>query len=124
MKKKLIKKTDVILIFAVVCAAAILLVLSHRGDGLTAVISVDGEEKYAVDLNKITEDYDLTLENGVTVHFFPGGVRFQDAPCSGKDCIRFGALTRPGQTAACVPTKTVITVTGQRSENAPDAIAY
>jgi hypothetical protein len=37
--------------------------------------------------------------------------------------VRCGVLTRAGQAAACVPNKTLVTLTGKPLKGAPDAIS-
>ena len=121
-----IKKADLAVIAALLLlAGAATAFLRPANTGrLTAKVIVDGEMLYSVTLSDVKAPYELTLDNGATVEIAPDGVRFVSSPCRGKDCVRSGKLTRAGQTAACLPNKTLIVLEGARAKNAPDAISY
>ncbi len=118
-----LKKADVLLICFLLAAALALLLLRGGGDTLTAEVTVAGVTVEQIDLKAVTSPYDLTLENGVRLHVEPGGVSFCYSDCRGQDCVRCGVLTRAGQAAACVPNKTLVTLTGKPLKGAPDAIS-
>ena len=124
MKRLRIKRADAALIAALLLACAVLFAIRGRGKALTATVAVNGETLYTVDLHAVKEPYELTLENGVTLRVSPGGVCFLQSPCRGQDCVRCGTLTRPGQTAVCIPTRTLLAVTGAAPRGAPDAVSY
>lgn len=44
-----------------------------------------------------------------------GQVRFVSSPCQGKQCIHFGWLRTPGETAACLPNRVTVRVLGRDS---------
>ncbi len=119
-----IKKTDLILIAALLLLAGVLFALGRSGESPTAAVTVDGKLLYSIPLDGVKEPYTLTLENGVTLAVEPGSIRFAASDCRGQDCVKCGALRRAGQAAACVPNKTVITVSGKPDKNAPDALSW
>lgn len=124
MKKLSVKKGDfAVLAIALIILAATLL-LRGNGDNITAEVSIDGKTVYSVQLNKITEKEEIQLQNNVIIGIEPNKIYFISSSCSGKDCIKFGELTKAGQTAVCVPEKTVITLRGNKTKNMPDAISY
>ena len=49
-----------------------------------------------------------------------GAVGFEDADCRDKLCVKSGKLTRPGDTAACLPAGVVIRLEG--AEKGHDAL--
>jgi hypothetical protein len=53
-----------------------------------------------------------------------GSARIVDSPCPNKTCIASGALSRPGQWAACLPNKVIVRVEGARADGGVDAAAY
>lgn len=119
--KRLVRPADLIVVAALLAAAGILALLFGRTEGVTAEILCDKEIVYTVDLSAVKKPYDITLENGVTVTVAPGSIRFADSDCANGLCLRAGELTKAGQSAACLPNKTLIRVKG-RAENAPDAL--
>ena len=118
------KKADVIILCALLAVCAALFALRGGGNSITARIAVDGETLYEIRLSDVTQEYTLTLDNGVTVGVSPEGVRFVSSDCPGQDCVRCGLLRRAGQAAACVPNRTVILLEGRADKTAPDAISY
>ena len=118
--KRFLRPADLIVVAALLAAAAAALFFG-RADGVTAEILCDREIVETVDLTAVKEPYDIRLENGVTVTVAPGSIRFADSDCANGLCLRAGALTKAGQSAACLPNKTLIRVKG-RAKNAPDAL--
>ena len=119
-----IKKTDIILIAALLLLAGVLFALGRSGKSKTAAVTVDGKLLYSIPLDEVKEPYTITLENGVTLAVEPGSIRFAASDCRGQNCVNCGALRRAGQAAACVPNKTVITISGKPDKNAPDALSW
>ena len=123
LERMKLKKADILLIIVLLSAASALLLLRGGGDTLTAEVSVDGRTVSVISLSEVGSPYELPLENGVRLYVEPGGISFLCSDCRGQDCVRCGALTRAGQAAACVPNKTLVTVTGKPLKGAPDAIS-
>ena len=44
------------------------------------------------------------------------GIRFTDADCPDRVCVKTGPLTRPGQVAACLPSGLIIKIEGADSD--------
>jgi len=124
MKSVKIKKGDiaVLAVLALILAAALL--LRGSGKNVTAQVLINGEEVYSFELDKIAEKREIELENGVVIGVEPGKIYFVSSFCKGKDCVSFGELSKAGQTAVCVPAKTVITIKGVPEDGSPDAISY
>ena len=123
MKNKLFRKTDLIIILAVALAAVAFILWQRTGDTpLTAEISVNGKTVESVDLSKITDRVEIRPEGAENVLIVAedGKIRFEDSDCPDKLCVKQGELYRKGDTAVCLPEKTVITVTGAEL----DAVTY
>lgn len=126
--KKLFKKADFILI--IVCfllAFAFFLPRLDRGKELRAVITCGGKEYRAIELNKVEAAYTLEPEcsPAVVIRVEKGAIGFVKADCPNKLCVKSGMLTRSGQTAVCLPAKTVITISGgQKQADEPAVITY
>ena len=123
IKRLQIKKGDLILIAVLLAAGLALLGLRGKNAAVTANVTVDGECLYEIDLTAVKTPYELPLDSGVTLYVSPGGICFLHSDCRGQDCVRCGVLRYAGQTAACLPNKTLVTLTGKPPAGAPDAIS-
>lgn len=115
MKTKLFRKGDiaVILIILIVAAAFYFFRLSDS-DKLEAVITVNGETVETIDLSAEKEKRLIRLNTDpeVIIAAENGAVYFEESGCSDKLCVLCGKLTKKGDTAVCLPAKTVVTVKG------------
>lgn len=124
--KKLIRPLDIILI-AVLLLGGIgyHLYSKHTTHGATAVVYIDGEIYQSIELEKVGEAYELALPCSPEAKLLVenGCISFKDADCDDKLCVSTGKLSHKGDTAACLPSKTVITIeNGKESEI--DALVY
>lgn len=88
-----------------ICAAA-WLILSARGAGHTAIVRVDGEALYEIDLSRITESYDIELATAYghnTVHVAPGCISVTASDCPDGICVAQGAISSGGVPIICMP---------------------
>ena len=122
MQQKLVKKADIILAAVLLIVGAALLIWRLLpSDGVTAVIYCGGSEIQRIDLTK-TEQLTVTPDSDpeVVIKVDNGAIYFERADCPDKLCVKAGKLTRPGETAACLPAGVVIRLEG--SERKHDAI--
>lgn len=115
MKNKLFKKGDVAVILVIlVVAAAFWFFTSRQSDKLEAVITVDGEVIETIDLATVDGKrlIELDTEPKVTLAVENGAIYFEESACEDKLCVNCGKLSRKGDTAVCLPAKTVVTVSG------------
>lgn len=123
MNLKFIKKGDIIIIAVILLAAAVFTFWSNsKTESVQAVITVDGETVKTVDLSNIKEKITFipATEPRVVITAENGEIRFESADCEDKLCVACGNLSKHGDTAVCLPSKTVITVTGSDV----DAVVY
>ncbi len=120
---KIIRRADLAVAAVLLLLCAALFILFRSGGGTTAVVTVGGETLYEIDLSEVSEPYTLSLDCGVTIAVSPGKIAFADADCPGRDCVRRGAISKPGQSAACLPNRVLIRIDGRASKDAPDAVA-
>lgn len=88
-----------------VCAAAFI-IMGRLNTGTVAVVRLDGEEVYRVDLAKVTESYDYELDTEFghnTIHIEPGAISVSEADCPDQVCVRQGAITQGGVPIICMP---------------------
>ncbi len=115
MKTKLFKKGDIAVILVVLIAASIFWIYqSQNTDRLEAVITVNGKTVETIDLSavKAKRTIELDTDPKVVITAENGEIYFESAECEDKLCIGCGKLSRKGDTAVCLPAKTVITVSG------------
>ena len=115
MKTKLLRKGDIaVILIILVVAAAFRLYQTRQTDKLEAVISVNGETVEVIDLSEVEGKRTIELDTDpkVIIAVENGAVYFEEADCDDKLCINCGKLSKKGDTAVCLPAKTVVTVSG------------
>ncbi|EPY2306122.1 NusG domain II-containing protein [Clostridium sporogenes] len=129
------KKGDKIVIYIV----SILLALSVisiiffkffvKSENAVAVIKQNGKIIEKVDLSKVKEKKELKINYNDKDHkgyniieIDKGSIRFIDADCPDKICIKSGVLKKPGETAACLPHKLIITI--EKNDKEVDEVSY
>lgn len=124
-ERKWISKADgIVLGVLVLLAAGFLLWRAFTAQpGMNAVVTVDGEAVLQIDLQSAEGAQSYTLQNGVRLIAENHTVRFAESDCPDGICLKTGALQKTGDSAACVPNRTVVTVTGDESRDV-DVIAY
>lgn len=122
MNIKLIKKGDILIVAAVAFIAVLFMLWqSFNENNLTAVITVDGEIVQTVNLSAKEEAVIIPdTEPKVKIVAENGKIFFESAECEDKLCVSCGKLEKKGDTAVCLPSKTVITVAGSEV----DAVTY
>ena len=126
-KSSFIKKADIILIVVILIAAALFILTQYLDNSPPiAVIYSGGEEIERIDLTSVTEPYRITLDCTPVVEITvePGIIYYSYAECHDKLCINCGQLISPGNTAACLPSETLIVIEGQTESDEPDVITY
>lgn len=118
-----IKKADIAVITVILLAAAAVFAVSEKKADCTAEIIVDGQLIKTVELWKNNETLTIDAGNGVIIKAENNEIFFFESDCSGKNCIGSGRLSSPGDTAVCIPNKTIIKLTGNKN-GLPDAVSY
>ncbi len=125
--KKLFERNDLLILIIISIAVISMLIPRFTDkDRLTAEISVNGEIVKTINLNEIEGTYVFQPECTpcLTVIAQKGKIRFSQADCPDKICVNTGWIDSNGETAACVPAKTVIVLKQNKNKNAPDVITY
>ncbi|MBQ2847606.1 MAG: NusG domain II-containing protein [Clostridia bacterium] len=123
MNVKLFRKGDIAVIAIIIIAAIAFAYFSFSdSENLQAVITVDGEVVETLDLSSVKERIVITPETEpkVVIVAENGEIRFDSAECEDRLCVNSGSLKKGGDTAVCLPAKTVITVMGSDV----DAVVY
>lgn len=117
-RPRLLKKQDVVLIAVLLAfAGALGLWFQFRPAGsLTAVVEENGKVVQRIDLDRQTgaEEIDLGGQYHVKLLAEPGTISFLSSDCPDKICIRTGKLTRPGQSAVCLPARVSVRLESQK----------
>jgi hypothetical protein len=91
-----------------------------------AVISVNNEEVRRIILtgNTETEIFDIHTADGDynTIEVRGDSIRIKGANCYDQVCVQFGFISKPGETAVCLPHKLVLEVESTAGEQAEDMI--
>lgn len=114
----LFRKRDLLVfVLAAVLAGAGFLSWMPQNGALTAVIEQNGEVVRRVTLTSITQPETLVLEGeiSVTVLLEPGQVSIIHSDCPDQICVHTGVLTRPGQSAVCLPARVAVRIVGESS---------
>ena len=111
-------------ILGLLCVLCILLFsfpLLKKDSPKTAVITHNGEIFKAVDLSS-DEKQSISVAGCVLI-VENQTVHFESADCPDKLCVKSSALSKVGDTAACLPNKVVVTIQGENKNNY-DMVAY
>ena len=124
MTLKLLRKSDIILALAVIISVCAFFLYENfsRSDRLTAQISVDGKIVETVELDSLTEKKVIIPDTQpkVVIVAENGTIRFDEADCKDKLCVSKGILSKKGDTAVCLPAKTVVSI----GTSDVDAVTY
>jgi hypothetical protein len=90
---------------------------------IKAEVLVDGILTQEIYLNDIKDGYVFspTDAEAVVVEVEKNRIRIQQAVCRDKICIANGWLSKPGDTAVCLPTRTMVKIVGTVGV---DSVAY
>ena len=112
----LFRKRDLLIfLLAAVLAGAGFLQWLPKSGAPVAVIEQDGKEVRRVELSSIIQPETLLLEGeiSVTVLLEPGQVSIVHSDCPDQICVNTGVLTRPRQSAVCLPARVAVRIVGE-----------
>ena len=111
MKKK--RLGDLVLAGSILLAAGVLFLLFRPGgQGVWAVVTIDGEETARYSLG---EDRTVRLGDGDGYNILQiagGEAAVAEADCGDHTCVRTGAVSRAGERIVCLPHKLIIHIEG------------
>lgn len=120
------KKGDKIILLIILC---LILISSigvfaykqyEKGSHYIAVIKQNGNIIKTIDLDTVkgTNQFKVTYgkSNYNIIQYEKGRIRFLDADCPDKICVKTGWISEGGQTAACLPHKLIIKINGKNSK--------
>ena len=125
---KFIKRTDFIIIAVIlfVSLASLGIYTLTTGDShVYAEIYLESELIMTVDLSEgIDRHFSIEARPAVVFHQTADGtIRFESSDCPDKVCINAGALSIPGQFAACLPNGVILKIVGgDKNKDIPDMV--
>ena len=112
----LFRKRDLLIfLLAAVLAGVGFLQWLPKSGAPVVVIEQNGQEVRRVELSSIIQPETLVLEGeiSVTVLLEPGQVSIVHSDCPDQICVNTGVLTRPGQSAVCLPARVAVRIVGE-----------
>lgn len=120
MRKRLIKKADVVFLIAltaIIGASFFFIYFRSPGYGSRIEIRVDGKlyETCPLNIDRKIRIPEKNPENIIEIK--DNTVRMIYATCPDKSCVREGKKSKNGETIACLPHKIVITVKSRTKQD-------
>ncbi len=118
----MLKKGDVFLVVIILVVAAAgygAMKLWNAGGGhREAVIKQDGKIVKRINLDSVSKPEEIILQGSYTNKLLveKGRIRFEDADCPNRDCVKTGWLSDRGSVAVCLPNKVMIKIEGVNEE--------
>lgn len=116
MERAVMSKNDLLLIVSILIIALLFggfLFLQQDETNGVAALSVNGTIVALYDLEK-EPDQLINLQESygvpVTLEIQSGAIRFLESQCPDHICENYGYISREGETAVCMPNRTVLTV--------------
>lgn len=113
-------KADILLAGAILAAAFLIgaFQMAQSSQAVTAQIYQDNQLIRTVWLSSAPDE---TIEIGgaypLTIVIQAGKIGFQNAACPDQLCQHYGMIDKAGQTAVCLPNRTVIRLEGQPKDD-------
>lgn len=118
------KRADALIILIVLTVSLCLFLSKYRQtDTKIAKVYQDGKLIHTVELEKSADRYEIEIKGSVLV-VENGEIYYKNSDCPDKLCEKFGHLSSNGDTASCVPNKTVVTVEAKESSFVGDIMTY
>jgi hypothetical protein len=126
----ILKKGDVILIFSILILAGIIFIWKAYfvekfdvGEKI-AVIMHDGKNIERVNLNNLNNPVFIKIKDyNIVIIAEKGRIRFLQSDCPDKICLKSGYLTKCGDKAVCVPSRTQVVISG-KDDDEIDSLSF
>lgn len=126
MNNKIRLKRDIILVLVMLAVAMMALLIINYGvkkEGTYAVVKVDGQELYKLELDKDTTIDVAGYQGGVNrIEVKAGKVSMTEADCPDELCVKTGKISRTGETIVCLPHRVVIEIKSTQGGNTIDSV--
>ncbi len=122
------RKADYLVLVALVLIAAIgygLLALRGNSSNKILIIKHDNAIVERIALKGVQAETKLSIpvkDGTIIIRYDKNGAWVESSPCPDKICVHQGKITKPGETAACVPEKVLLAIEEPAKEAEHDAI--
>ncbi len=128
-KRRFFAKKDIVIITAVllIAAAGLLvkyLIAPHDSESVAEIYSDSKMVKSVILRPGLNEKFAVPGKPYVVLLISGGRIRFYSSTCRDKICVKAGFLSRPGESAACLPNKVVIKIVAAGNNNSSGADTY
>lgn len=109
----------IILVLFVGSLAALVFLNLQVSDKSIAIIEKNGTLVKKIDLSSVGEPYFFYIKDEsypVTLKVEHGKISFVDAKCPDKLCQKTGVISRPHQSAICLPARVCVHIEGENNE--------
>lgn len=122
-QRKFLSRRDILVVAVILAAAAALYLpsraLADKKDAVRAEILYDAKIVRTVPLTPgVHETFAVPGQPNVTLEVGSGKIRFLASTCRDKICVHSGWLSRPGETAACLPNRVAVRLAGAGGQKA------
>ncbi len=118
------KRADAVIVLAFLTVSLCLFLLKYGQVGTkVAKVYQDGKLTHVIELDDTDEKVQVKI-NGSVLAIENGEIYYLSSDCPDKLCEKFGHLSQNGDTASCVPNKTVVTVEENNVSETADVITY
>ena len=126
MNDKIRLKRDIILVLVMLAVAMMALLIINYGvkkKGTYAVVKVDGQELYKLELDKDTTVDVAGYQGGLNrIEVKAGKISMTEADCPDELCVKTGKISRTGETIVCLPHRVVIEIKSTQGGNTIDSV--
>ena len=122
------RKADYLVLVALVLIAALgygLLALRGNSSNKILIIKHDNAIVERIALKGVQAETKLSIpvkDGTIIIRYDKNGAWVESSPCPDKICVHQGKITKPGETAACVPEKVLLAIEEPAKEAEHDAI--
>lgn len=121
--KDFFKKGDAVVVFLIISVCLVFIIMrNYSGGDRYALVYESGEITAKIELTD-SESQIIPVTGGKLLKE-NGRIKYFESDCPDKLCEDFGWLEKVGDTASCVPNKTVVVVKSGRADYSPDVITY
>jgi len=110
----------VIIVFLFSLGSIVFYFISGKDQKVIAEVYKEGKVIYKIDLATVNKPKEFKVKVGKeefnSILIEKGRIRFNDATCHDKVCVRSGWLSKKGEMAVCLPHKIYIKIIGEKVE--------
>lgn len=110
----------VVIVFLFSVGSIVFYFISEKDQKVIAEVYKEGKVIYKIDLASVDETKEFKVKVGKeefnSILIEKGRIRFNDATCHDKVCVRSGWLSKKGEMAVCLPNKIYIRIVGEKVE--------